>query len=123
MLKETKSVWDDHITMSPENARVTVKVNGVRLASSTNAILLCEGDRDPVYYIPSADVNHKNLVDSTFLAYCKWKGEASYMTYKSEALTVEDILWKYKHAHTPVAEIRDCVSFDVEKVMITVSDA
>lgn len=120
MLNETKTVWDGHIVMSPENARVTVEVNGVRLASSTNAILFCEGDRNPIYYIPSADVDHRNLIASTSLAYCKWKGEASYMTYKSEAFTVEDILWKYEHAHTPVAEIRDCVSFDVEKTVLTV---
>ena len=120
MLTTPKTVWDGHITMSLEKRRVVVKVNGVCLADSTDAIQFCEGDRAPIYYIPISDVDRSNLVASTLLTHCRWKGEASYLTYKSEQQTVENILWMYPHAHTPVAEIRDCVSFDVSKVIVTV---
>lgn len=122
MLKTSKTVWDGHITMTPEKAKVTVELNGICLASSTHAILFCEGDRAPIYYIPISDVDCSHLVDSALLTYCKWKGEASYLSYKSDELTVPDILWKYENAHTPVKEIRDCVSFDATKTVISVSD-
>lgn len=120
MLNVSKTVWDGHITMAPANARVIVELNGICLASSTNAILFCEGKREPIYYIPWSDVDHSNLVASSLLTYCKWKGEATYMTYKSDQFTQADILWKYAHAHTPVAEIRDCVSFDAAKTVISI---
>ena len=121
MLIKQKTVWDGHITMSLEKRRVVVKVNGVCIADSTSAIQFYEGDRAPIYYIPIADVDRSNLVTSTLLTHCRWKGEANYLTYHSADYTVENILWMYSDAYMQVYEISECVSFDVSKVTVTVS--
>lgn len=113
-------VWDGHITMEPAEGEVVVHIEGREVARSQNAILFHEGDRAPIYYIPRIDIDETYLVPSDLRTHCKWKGEAQYLSYQSDDVNIENVLWLYPEAHDQVAAIRGYVSFALDRVEVSV---
>jgi uncharacterized protein (DUF427 family) len=81
--------WD------PVPQRIRGFVAGETVVDSTNAKLLHETGRLPVYYFPDEDVRAEFLVDSDRHTTCPHKGEARYHSLRVGDRTVADAVWYY----------------------------
>jgi uncharacterized protein (DUF427 family) len=81
--------WD------PVPQRIRGLVAGETVVDSTNAKLLHETGRLPVYYFPDEDVHADLLVDSDTRTTCPHKGEARYHSLRVGDRTVADAVWYY----------------------------
>jgi len=109
------------ITISPTGSRVTVRVGGVTVAESDNALSLAEASYPVVQYIPIADVDQSLLRDTDSHTYCPYKGEASYYSLQTQDGTNEtDLIWTYEQPYDSVAEIAGHVAFYANRAEVTV---
>lgn len=109
------------ITISPTGSRVTVRVGGVTVAESDNALSLAEASYPVVQYIPIADVDQSLLRRTDSHTYCPYKGEASYYSLQAkDGATETDLIWTYEHPYDAVAEIAGRVAFYANRAEITV---
>ena len=70
------------ITIRPTGSHVTVRVGGVTVAESDNALSLAEASYPVVQYIPIGDVDQSLLERTDTQTYCPYKGEASYYSVR-----------------------------------------
>ncbi|KWX21190.1 hypothetical protein AFM11_26405 [Mycolicibacterium wolinskyi] len=105
------------ITVTPTGRHVTVRVGGVVVAETDDALTLQESTYPAVQYIPLADVDPSALTRSDTTTYCPFKGEANYYNVG----TAEDVIWTYEQPYPAVAEIAGRVAFYADKADITVS--
>jgi uncharacterized protein (DUF427 family) len=109
------------ITVSPTGARVTVRVGGVTVAESDNALSLAEASYPVAQYIPLADVDPSVLQRTATQTYCPYKGEASYYSVQTPDGQAEtDVIWTYEQPYDAVAEIAGHVAFYPDRAEITV---
>lgn len=109
------------ITIRPTGARVTVRVGGVKVAESDNALSLAEASYPVVQYVPMADVDQDLLRATPTHTYCPFKGEASYYTLTTpDGQTEKDLIWTYEHPYDAVAEIAGHVAFYADRAEITI---
>jgi Domain of unknown function (DUF427) len=66
------------ITITPTKGRVTVTVNGKRVADTHEALTLKEAAYPAVQYIPRKDVDMTQLQRTSHETYCPYKGECTY---------------------------------------------
>src|SRR6187200_2514518 len=66
------------ITIEPYDGRVVVTMDGVEIASSSDAKLLTETPYPPMLYIPFADIDFARLAKTDHSTRCPYKGNASY---------------------------------------------
>ncbi|MCX2712762.1 DUF427 domain-containing protein [Mycolicibacterium sp. J2] len=104
------------ITITPTGLRVTVRVNGVVVADSQNAVTLQEASYPAVQYLPMADVDATVLTRSDTATYCPYKGEAGYY----DVAGVPDAIWVYEDPYPAVAAIAGRVAFYPDKADIVV---
>ncbi len=120
MSREMMTPGPDHpITVTPNPARVTVKVGDVVVADTTAALELRESNYPPVQYVPLADVDQSLLTASDTSTYCPFKGDASYYTLTTPDGELTDVIWTYRTPYPAVAEIADHVAFYQNKVELT----
>ena len=104
--------------------RLTVSVDGVRLADTRSPVLLFETGLPTRYYIDQTDVDFEHLEPSETQTLCPYKGvTSSYWSVRAGQAVHADLAWTY---HTPlpaVAAIANMVAFYNEKVDITVDDS
>jgi uncharacterized protein (DUF427 family) len=109
------------ITIRSTGSRVTVRVGGVTVAESDNALSLAEASYPVVQYIPIADVDQSLLRRAESHTYCPYKGEASYYSLQTQdGATETDLIWTYEQPYDAVAEIADHVAFYPNRAEITV---
>ena len=109
------------ITISPTGSRVTVRVGGVTVAESDNALSLAEASYPVVQYIPIADVDQSLLRRTDSHTYCPFKGEASYYSVQTPAGRTEaNLIWTYEQPYEAVAEIAGHVAFYANRAEITI---
>jgi uncharacterized protein (DUF427 family) len=65
---------DHPITIAPTKGRVTVTVNGKRVADTAEALTQKEAAYPPVLYIPRKDVDMTQLQRTSHQTYCPYKG-------------------------------------------------
>src|SRR5579875_3239613 len=88
------------ITVRPTGSRVTVRVGGVTVAESDNALSLAEASYPVVQYIPIADVDQSLLVRTGTKTYCPYKGDASYYSVRTPGGRTEtDLVWTYEQPY------------------------
>jgi uncharacterized protein (DUF427 family) len=110
------------ITIEPTPGRVTVEIDGRRVADTASALTLQEATYPPVQYIPLSDVDRSLLQPSDTHTYCPFKGEASYYSVAIEGQEPRtDVIWTYEQPHAAVAEIADHVAFYPDRAQIAVS--
>jgi uncharacterized protein (DUF427 family) len=85
--KPIKIAGPDHpITITPTKGRVTVTVNGRRIADTREALTLKEAAYPAVQYIPRKDIDMTQLQRTSHQTYCPYKGDcasaAPSMTYQ-----------------------------------------
>ncbi|MDW6020945.1 DUF427 domain-containing protein [Mesorhizobium sp. BAC0120] len=103
------------ITVEPLGKHVTVRSNGVTIASSDSALLLKEHTYPGVIYIPFADIDFGKLSATENSTHCPFKGDASYWSVKDGAA---DAMWAYQDPYDEMAEIKGYGAFYPNRVEI-----
>jgi len=109
------------ITVKPTGSHVTVRVGGVTVAESDNALSLAEASYPVVQYIPLTDVDQNLLSRTDSHTYCPYKGEASYYSLQiQDGQTETDLIWTYEQPYDAVAEIAGHVAFYPNRAEVSV---
>ena len=107
------------ITIEKNPNRVKVSFNGTVIADSTEALVLKEGPLPPANYIPRRDVQMTYLRRTDHSTHCPFKGNAAYFSVRIGDQTADNAVWTYETPIDSVAEIKDCLSFYVEKLELS----
>jgi uncharacterized protein (DUF427 family) len=115
--KPIKTPGPDHpIDISPTKGRVTVTVNGKRIADTREALTLKEAAYPPVQYIPRKDVDMTELQRTTHQTYCPYKGECAYYSIPAGGERSVNAVWTYEAPFVAVSAIRECLAFYPDRV-------
>ena len=110
--KHIKIPGPDHpITITRTKGRVTVTVNGNRVADTHEALTLKEAAYPAVQYIPRKDVDMNLLQRTDHTSYCPFKGDASYYSIPMGGEKAVNAVWSYENPYPAVAQIKDYVAF------------
>ena len=93
-----------------------ITFNGKIIADTKKALVLREGKLPPVLYVPREDVDMDLLRRTDHSTHCPFKGDAAYYAIHAEGKSVPDAVWTYESPIPAVAEIRDHLAFDKEKI-------
>ena len=104
------------ITITLTKGRVTVTVNGKRVADTREALTLKEAANPPVLYVPRRDADMTQLQRTTHQTYCPYKGECSYYSISAGGERSVNAVWTYEAPYAAVAEIRDYLAFYPDRV-------
>jgi len=104
------------ITITPTKGRVTVSVNGKRIADTREALTLREAVDLPVQYIPRKDVDMTQLQRTAHQTYCPYKGECAYYSIPAGGERSVSAVWSYEAPYVPVSAIREYLAFDPDRV-------
>jgi uncharacterized protein (DUF427 family) len=107
---------DHPITIAPTQGRVTVTVNGKRIADSREALTLREAAYPPVQYIPRNDVDMTLLQRTVHQTYCPYKGECAYFSIPAGGDRSVNAVWSYEAPYAAVSEIREYLAFYPDRV-------
>ena len=107
------------ITIENNPNRVKVTFHGTVIAETTRALILKEGPLPPATYIPREDVRMSYLRRTDHSTHCPFKGDASYYSVRVGNQTADNAVWTYETPIDSVAQIKDCLSFYVEKLEVT----
>ncbi len=100
--------------------------NAAALARTTSAIRICETASPPTFYLPPADVDFSQLVESGASAsFCEWKGPARYWVLAAPAGdgaagSDEIIAWDYPNPFEEYSAVAGYVSFYPGRIPCTV---
>lgn len=100
------------IVIEPVPGRVRGFAGGVVLVDTTDAVLLREGSRSPVYYFPLEHVAPGALIPSEHTSHCAVKGEAIYYSVRLPGGRIADNgVWRYPRPIAGVEAIAGRVAF------------
>jgi uncharacterized protein (DUF427 family) len=111
---------DHPITVTPTGRRVTVRVDGVTVADTTDALTLQESTYPPVYYLPLDDVDQSLLRRTEHTTHCPYKGDASYYSVVTADRELDNVIWTYETPYPAVEPIAKRVAFYTNRVDLTV---
>jgi uncharacterized protein (DUF427 family) len=115
--KPIKIPGPDHpITIRPTKGRVTVVVNGKRVADTRDALTLQEASYAAVQYIPRKDVDQTLLQRTSHETYCPYKGECAYYSIPSGGERSVNAVWTYEAPYSSVSVIREYLAFYPDRV-------
>jgi len=115
--KPIKIPGPDHpITITSTKGRVTVTVNGKRVADTHEALTLKEAAYPAVQHIPRKDVDMKQLQRTSHQTYCPYKGECAYYSIPAGGERSVNAVWTYEAPYVAVAEIKDHLAFYSDRV-------
>lgn len=106
---------DYAVAISQAAKTITVSVNGQVLAQTSRALLVQETRHADVYYLPREDVDLSLFVSTDLSTYCPFKGHANYFSYGD----LENLVWSYEDPYPEVAELKNYLSFYVDRVDIS----
>ncbi|WP_182084082.1 DUF427 domain-containing protein [Aureimonas sp. ME7] len=106
------------IRIEPETRPVQVLFHDAVIGSTTEAVQLFEGTRDPVIYVPREHVEMAFLHESAKRTTCPLKGEARYWSISAEGYGEEDAVWSYETPKPGSEGIAGYLAFDPRKVRV-----
>ena len=109
---------DREITLAAGPQRLRIVVHGQTIADSTNTLVLFETRHADVHYFPRADVNMDFLLRTDHHTHCPFKGDASYWSIEVAGDTLENAAWSYEEPFQDVSEIKEYISFYMDRVTI-----
>ncbi|MDH2415646.1 DUF427 domain-containing protein [Nocardioides sp. CER19] len=109
---------DHPITVRRDGARVTAVVGDRTIADSSATLTLQEADYPAVQYFPRADVNMSLLERTEHSTYCRYKGDASYFSIRTDDGLLDNAVWTYETPHPAMAEIKEYVAFYPDRVRV-----
>ncbi len=104
------------ITITPCANSVVVTVAGRVIADSARALVLHEGTRPPVFYIPRRDVDMTLLTRSDHTTHCSGKGDVAHYSIVLGGARTLNAAWSYEAPHAAVAAIRGHLAFYPDRV-------
>ena len=107
---------DQPITVTPAKGRVTVTVNGKRVADTNEALTLKEAAYPAVQYIPRKDVDMTQLQRTSHQTYCPFKGECAYYSIPAGGERSVNAVWTYEAPYAAVSAIREYLAFYPDRV-------
>ncbi|MGH9086819.1 MAG: DUF427 domain-containing protein [Acidimicrobiales bacterium] len=100
---------------------VEVQLGGTPLARSTRARMLCETSLPPRWYLPRADVTMEQLLRSSTVTQCPYKGAARYWSARRGDHAVDDVVWSYEdEVRGDGVPVQWLLAFDDLKVEVVV---
>ena len=115
--KPIKIPGPDHpIAITPTKGRVTVTVNGKRVADTHQALTLKEAAYPAVQYIPRKDVDMMQLQRTSHQTYCPYKGESAYYSIPAGGERSVNAVWTYEAPFVAVSAIREYLAFYPDRV-------
>jgi uncharacterized protein (DUF427 family) len=109
-----ESVWDyprPPVLVDEERA-VEVTVGEETIASSRNAVKVCETAGAPVIYLPPDDVAPGTLSEAGGAgSFCEWKGQATYFDVSAGSRIIPRAAWAYPDPLGGFEQIAGWVSF------------
>lgn len=92
-----ESVWDyprpPRVEAVPQ--RVTIRLGGVLIADTRDAVRVLETSHPPVFYLPMADFVAGALEDAEGSSFCEFKGRARYLDVRGGDAVAEGAAWNY----------------------------
>lgn len=112
---------DRYLRVGAASVQARVTRNDACVASSEDARLLFEGDRDAVPYLPQADMAVGRHVSRSKRYHCRWKGDAVFFDLDVDGVRYENAAWAYPDAPDSIASIRDRIAFEPTMLDIVVT--
>ena len=103
------------IDVLPSSRPVRVELDGQLLAESSRPALLFETMLPTRYYLPREDIRAE-LIPSSTITYCAYKGRASYWSATVGGRLVPDLAWSYEEPLHDAARVRGLVAFFDERI-------
>jgi len=100
------------------NGTLGIHAQGIKIATTENALTLKETSLPEVFYIPLRDVNQQILLESKTTSYCPFKGKASYWSIQTGDTNITDAAWEYKNPYDECLPLKGHVAFYPSKVDI-----
>jgi uncharacterized protein (DUF427 family) len=97
---------------------LVVRVGDRVVADSRAPLVLYETGFAPRWYVPRVDIDESALTAVKDQTFCPYKGLASYY----DVAGVKRGAWSYREAWPEVGRVRDLVSFEPDKVNLTLDD-
>lgn len=107
---------DHPIAVTPDPARVVVRLNGRTIAKTGRSLKLREANYPPVSYIPREDVDMSLLERTDHSTYCPYKGDATYYSIPLGGERSRNAIWSYENPYDAVHEIRGYLAFYPDRV-------
>jgi uncharacterized protein (DUF427 family) len=108
------------VTISPAGVHVEVRLGGVVLASSDEALRLDETGLPARYYLPKSDIRMDQLEATSFHTTCPFKGEASYWSATVDGTRHDGIAWAYETPIDAAGDIAGHLCFYPNRTEISV---
>jgi uncharacterized protein (DUF427 family) len=103
------------IDVRRSSRRVVVRAGDRVVADTTSPLVLYESGFAPRWYVPREDVVAGELTASDQQTFCPYKGIASYYDIDG----ISEAAWSYRAPIDDMAAIGDYVSFEPDKVQVT----
>jgi uncharacterized protein (DUF427 family) len=107
---------DHSIAIQQHDRRVVVRVAGLVVADSKNALKLQEANYPAVLYIPRSDVDMTQLQSTDHTTYCPYKGDCSYFSISSGGSKSINAVWSYEKPYPAVSQIDHHLAFYPSRV-------
>ena len=107
------------IDIRQTSRRLLVRCGERLVADSTRPLVLYESGFAPRWYVPRADIEEALLTPVEGQTFCPYKGLASYYDIGD----AHRAAWSYENAWTEVARISGLVSFEPDKVEVSLDGA
>ncbi|PCN47994.1 hypothetical protein Csp2054_08970 [Curtobacterium sp. 'Ferrero'] len=107
-----ESVWDypRPPAVEPVAERVVVRLGGVVVADTTDAVRVLETSHPPVYYLPVADLAPGTLEPAEGSSMCEFKGRARYFDVRGGGVTAPRAAWNYPTPEPGYEQLRERVA-------------
>lgn len=107
-----ESVWDypRPPVLVHCDASVEVKSGDHIIVSTYSCWRVLETASPPTYYLPGADIDWTQLVQTADRSHCEWKGKATYWALASDP-TSTVVAWSYENPSESFSQIDGCISF------------
>ncbi|KQT41993.1 hypothetical protein ASG43_17065 [Aureimonas sp. Leaf454] len=109
-----------YITIERETRPVNVLFGDVIVATTNEALVLKEGSRPPVVYVPRDHVATEFFIPTDHRTTCPHKGEARYWTISAAGRASENAAWAYDTPKAEAAAIAGHVAFYPDRLRIEV---
>ncbi|MEV8219820.1 DUF427 domain-containing protein [Microbacterium sp. NPDC077391] len=92
-----ESVWDypRPPRVEPVSQRITIRLGGVLIADTIDAVRVLETSHPPVYYLPADSFLEGALVPTEGSSFCEFKGGAAYFDVHGGSRIVSRAAWTY----------------------------
>jgi uncharacterized protein (DUF427 family) len=115
--REPRLPGPDHpISIEPRAGRIVVRVAGIVIADSPNALTLKEANYPPVLYIPRKDADMSQLQLTDHTSYCPYKGDCSYYSIPTGGVKSVNAVWSYEKPYPAVSKITGHLAFYADRV-------